>query len=241
MLAMIVPSRGRPAAVKDMADAFLETRQLNTTRLVWAVDRSDPKLRQYKTAVTRTRDPLISLLVVAGGTMVAALNEAAAELTADQQVEAVGFLGDDHRPRTRGWDAAFLTALREPGVGMVYGDDLFSSDFVPTHIAMRSSIIYALGWMVHPDLRHMYVDTLWRDLGNTAGVLRYLKDEDPARTVVVEHMHYQNGKAAEDAGYKRVNAPEVYSADEQVFGRLTSSGEIVRYARLVAKVVGAAR
>jgi hypothetical protein len=239
-LVMVVPSRGRPATVKDATEAFSATTQVGDTRLVWAVDRNDPDLRRYRTAVTKTRNRQVTVHAVDGGCMVAALNEAALQLAHDPTVEAVGFLGDDHRPRTHGWDAAFLGALREPGCGMVYGDDLFSSDFVPTHIAMRASIARALGWMAHPALRHMYVDTLWRDLGSAADALRYLKNPDPARTVIVEHMHYQCGKAEEDDAYRRVNAPEVYTADEQTFQGLHASGEIVRAASIIRRAVGGA-
>jgi hypothetical protein len=240
-LAMIVPSRGRPQAVRELVDAFAATVAVGDTRLVWAVDRDDPDLRRYRAAVTKTRNRQVTVHAVEGGTMVAALNEAALLLARDDPtVEAAGFLGDDHRPRTPGWDAAFLTALREPGCGLVYGDDLYSSDFVPTHIAMRTSIVRALGWMVHPSLRHMYVDTLWRDMGNAAGALRYLKNASPERTVIVEHMHYQCGKAVEDEAYRRVNAPEVYAADEQAFRELHASGEIARAANVICSIVGGA-
>ncbi len=240
-LAMIVPSRGRPQAVRELVEAFAATVQVGDTRLVWAVDRDDPDLRRYRTAVTKTHNRQVTVHAVTGGTMVAALNEAALLLARDDPtVEAVGFLGDDHRPRTPGWDAAFLTALREPGCGLAYGDDLFSSDFVPTHIAVRASIVDALGWMVHPSLRHMYVDTLWRDLGDAAEALRYLKDPDPDRTVIVEHMHYQCGKAVEDDAYRRVNAPAVYAADEHAFQELHASTEFARAVAVISSIVGGA-
>jgi glycosyltransferase involved in cell wall biosynthesis len=208
------------------AAAYAATVQVVDTRLVWAVDSTDTDLRKYRTAVTRAKNPRVTVETVDGGTMVAALNEAAARAVSDPEVEAVAFLGDDCRPRTAGWDAAFLSALRQPGVGMVYPDDLFSSDFLPTHIAMRASIIRELGWMAHPDLRHMYVDRLWNDLSELSGCAHYLKDEDPTKTVIVEHLHYQNNKAPEDAGYKRVNHPDIYAADEATLAELRGSGKI---------------
>jgi hypothetical protein len=235
-LVVIIPSRGRPKAVGDVTAAFAATVRVADTSLVWAVDRTDADLREYRSAVTRIRNPHVTVDVVDGGTMVAALNETAARAVADPEVEAVAFLGDDCLPRTLGWDAAFLSALRQPGVGIVYPDDLFSSNFVPTHIGMRASIVRELEWMAHPDLRHLYVDTLWKDLGSLSGCIRYLKDEDPDRTVVIEHLHYQNNKAPEDDGYRRVNHPDVYAADEATLAALRASGEIARAARVIQRL-----
>jgi hypothetical protein len=214
------------------------TRSVGDTRIVWAVDRSDPDLRRYRAAVAKSRRSQTTVLAVTGGTMVGALNEAVLTAVADTSVEAVAFLADDTHPRTDGWDAAFLSALREPGVGIVYPDDLFSSDFMPTHIAMRASIIRELGWMAHPNLKHLYVDTLWKDLGAASGCIRYLKHQDPARTVIIEHMHYQVGKSVEDDGYRRVNAPALYAEDEAAFRALHASGEVVRAAEVIRRLSG---
>lgn len=219
MLTVIVPSRGRPHAVLDLINTVADTRQVASTTVVVAVDHDDPMLDLYQ-EVVRTRPDVGRVEVVQGGWMVAALNEAALRVVEDPAVTAVGFLGDDHRPRTPGWDAAYLTALQQMGAGIVYGNDLLQFDFVPTQCAMSASIIRSLRWMAHPSLRHMYVDTLWRDMAAPVGRLRYLPD------VVVEHMHYLNGKAIEDDGYKRVNDREVYLVDEEAFRMLHVTGVV---------------
>lgn len=219
MLTVIVPSRGRPESALQLVNSIVDTRQISTTTMVLAVDRDDPMLDLYQ-QVAATRPDAARVEVVTGGWMVAALNEAAMRIVADPAVTAVGFLGDDHRPRTPGWDAAYLSALAELGAGIVYGDDLLQHEFVPTQCAMSASVVRALGWMAHPTLKHMYVDTLWRDMFNVAGRRRYLPD------VIVEHLHYLNGKSPEDEHYKRVNAPEVFSSDEHAFRALHSSGQV---------------
>lgn len=229
MLTVIVPSRGRPDSVLDLVNSVVDTRQIFTTNLVLAVDSDDPMLDLYRDVAT-TRPDAVRVEIVAGGWMVAALNEAAMRVVADPAVTAVGFLGDDHRPRTHGWDAAYLSALAELGAGIVYGDDLLQHEFVPTQCAMSASIIRALGWMAHPTLKHMYVDTLWRDMANVARRRRYLPD------VVVEHLHYLNGKSPEDEHYKRVNAPAVFSSDEQAFNLLHSSGQVRRAGVMIAQL-----
>jgi hypothetical protein len=230
-LVIVVPTRGRPDSVTDLVSTFVDTRQVGDTRIVLAVDATDTDLKRYRTAVTKTRrKDAVNVLSVTGGTMVAALNEAALTVISNPEVEAVGFFGDDHRPRTFGWDASYLTALRELGAGIVYGNDLLQYGFVPTQCAMSADIVRELGWMAHPSLRHMYVDTLWRDMGDAAGRLRYLPD------VIVEHMHPLNGKSEEDEGYIRVNAKEVYAADEKTFNGLHANGVVSNAGNVIARI-----
>jgi len=229
MLTVIVPSRGRPQAALEVVDAVAETRQIDTTTVVIAVDDNDPMLGHYR-EVAKVHPDIARVETVTGGWMVAALNEAARSVVSDRDVTAVGFFGDDHRPRTPGWDASYLSALNRMGAGIVYGDDLLQHEFVPTQCAMSAEIIRRLGWMAHPGLKHMYVDTLWRDMADVAGKRAYLPD------VIVEHLHYINGKAQEDEHYRRVNAQSVFADDERVFRALHSSGQIKRMGALIAQL-----
>jgi len=210
-LVVIVPSRGRPHAVPDLAAAFTGTVQADGTRLVLAVDLSDPDHYRYREAVAEVRDDRVTVDAVVGGRMAAALNETAVIVAAGEAVEAIGFMGDDHRPRTVGWDAAYLAALRDMGAGIVYGDDGLQHEALPTQCAMSSSIVRTLGWMCPPVLQHLWIDNFWRDLGEAAGCLRYLPD------IVVEHMHPYVGKAEMDEGYVRVNALEMIDADRGAY------------------------
>ena len=229
MLTIIVPTRGRPQQALELVDTVIDTRQINSTNVVLAVDRTDPTLANYQ-AIQKLYPDDVRVEAVIGGWMVAALNEAANRVVADTRVTAVGFLGDDHRPRTPGWDAAYLSALNQLGAGIVYGDDLLQHEFVPTQCAMTADIIRRLGWMAHPGLKHMYVDTLWRDMADVAKRRVYLPN------IIVEHMHYLNGKSVEDEHYKRVNAQPVFDADQQVFSALHSSGQIRRAGALIAQL-----
>jgi len=220
-LVVIVPSRGRPEAVAELAAAFSETCTART-RLVFAIDDDDPAGHLYLMAVVdRVRESGQSLGIRSdsANSMVEALNQAArAVVGAEHPPYAVAFLGDDHRPRTRGWDTEYLTALRQLGSGLVYGDDLVRGEALPTQVAMTADIVRALGWMAPPVLGHLYVDDFWRNLGVHAGCIRYL------RHVIVEHLHPVAGTAELDAGYERVNAPEVYARDEAAWRRFIAEG-----------------
>jgi hypothetical protein len=112
---------------------------------------------------------------------------------------ALASLGDDHMPRTQGWDRLLLKALDDiGGEGIAYGDDLHQGSRLPTAPVISAGIVEALGWMCEPSLRHFCVDAVWRDLGEQAGCLRYAPD------VVIEHMHPHAGKGPRDATYLEV-------------------------------------
>lgn len=199
-LIFIVPSRERPEAAQALIETFRQTCTADT-ELVFALDDSDPTRDDYPgtTHVGPSRN------------MVEALNGAAKAVTSGDAPFAVGFMGDDHRPRTRGWDTEYLKTLRELGTGIVYGDDLLQGRNLPTQCAMTADIVLTLGYMSPPSLTHMYVDNFWLTLGRSADCVRYLPD------VVIEHRHPVAGKAQWDEGYLRVNDPGMFAKDEAAY------------------------
>lgn len=205
-LVVIVPSRGRPDAAVELAQAFRDTGA--SARLVFAVDDDDETRAQYARALRVYPDTTIHY-GRAPSNMVRALN-GVADLYRNEAF-AIGFMGDDHRPRTDGWDRLYVDALRALGTGIVYGDDLLQGRNIPTQCAMTADIVRVLGHMAPPTLTHLYVDNYWRDLGEAVGCLLYLPD------VVVEHMHPVVGKADWDDGHRRVNAPDMYRRDAEAY------------------------
>lgn len=199
-LVVIVPSRGRPDSARELAQTFHRTCTADT-ELVFAVDEDDPELDGYRS--------MLGVLTLArpNRSMVEALNRVAAEVLGRRDPpQAIGFMGDDHRPVTRGWDAAYLEALTTLP-GFVYGDDRVQGVNLPTQVAISTPVVQALGHMAPPVLRHMYVDNYWLTLGRSSGCITYLP------RVVVEHLHPVAGTAEWDDGYRRVNAREVYEQD----------------------------
>lgn len=222
-LMMLVPSRGRPQAARELAQTFMSTSTANTV-LVFVVDEDDPTLPEYSDIVQQfyRADASYPRINVCMGdneshTMVEVLNKAAMFLAGEYNPPfALGFMGDDHRPRTVGWDSQYLAALQNAGIHIVYGDDLLQSERLPTQCAMTTELVQTLGFMAPPILRHMYVDNFWLDLGRSTACIQYLPD------VVVEHMHPVAGKAEWDEGHKRVNSSEVFKADEKAYNDFKS-------------------
>ena len=210
-LTVVTPSRGRPEAVRPLVEAFRATCTADTDLLI-AVDTTDPRLHDYVSAIAGDR---VGIVTADSRNMVEALNRAVSTVRS----WAVGFMGDDHCPRTHGWDTAYLEALRELRTGIVYGNDLLQGQNLPTQAAMTGDIPRTLGYIAPPGLTHLYVDNFWRDLGRGAGCLRYLPD------VVVEHRHPLAGKGNWDEHYARVNDSAMYARDEAAYRQFVDSGE----------------
>lgn len=223
-LLMIVPSRGRPESLERVAAAWYATEAFTDgAALVVAVDSDDPTFPQYRAALGRLAeaDPgptPINLMDTGGWQPMVAKLDAAATLFAGQGHFALGFAGDDHLPRTVGWAKGYLAELRAMGTGIVYGDDGYQGERLPTQWAMTADIVRALGRMVPAPVEHLYCDNAVLDLGRAAGCIRYLPD------VLVEHMHPAAGKAVDDDQYRRVNGRDQYRRDRAAYRQWCRSG-----------------
>lgn len=205
-LITLVPTRNRVENALELLEVFYDKSTEDSSGLLFVVGTEDPRLDEYLEYI-----PENHLLIFRDRGLVKALNYAA-PLYWDEY-EAIGFMGDDHRPRTTGWDSAYLDELRELGSGYVYGNDLLMGERIPTQVAISSTIIKALGFFGPPRFWHLYVDNTWKDMGTGLGRIKYLPG------VVVEHMHFTNGKSKEDSGYKHVNSEITVKHDWQEYCR----------------------
>lgn len=213
-MAIIVPTRGRPTNIEDLIVSLKET---NTDSDLWLVlDDDDPELDHY---LELEDGQLVHTIIVTreGKGMAKPLNKAAVFLAESHAYKYFAFLGDDHRPRTDKWDQFFRTALDRFHAGIVYGNDLIQGEALPTAVAMTANIVDELQGMVPPGLAHLYLDNFWLQLGKDLGSISYLGH------VVIEHLHPIAGKAEWDAGYKEVNADEIYTADAKAYHEYISS------------------
>jgi hypothetical protein len=172
-----------------LADAVRGTAAMRTD-LLFAIDDDDPASIEQSAALGSR------VLSVTGPrrSMGAWTNNVASLMTGAYR--AFASLGDDHLPRTDGWDSVLLAAIGDMGgTGIAYGDDLIMGEGVPTAPVISSDVVAALGWMCHPAMSHFCVDNVWADLGRGAGCLAYRPD------VVVEHLHVTAGKSPPDATY----------------------------------------
>jgi len=197
-LLLIVPSRKRPKACDELLSAFEETAE--DADILFGLDDDDKSEYSSQVLERASINPRLRM----GGTLNLLANQNA------DKYEFLSFMGDDHRPRTKGWDRVLCEAIGErPGVS--YGDDLLQGANLPTAVTMSAEIVRRIGYMVPPVLVHMYMDNFWRDFGSKIGNLQYRAD------VVIEHMHYLAGKAVNDLQYQEVNASHVYEKDRLAY------------------------
>jgi hypothetical protein len=195
-LLVIIPSRGRPETVTPLASEFFDNSNAGA-ELLFATDDDQESYPAYP-GVRFRRGPRLR--------MCGTLNAAAVEEADDYNY--IGFMGDDHRARTVGWDSHIIEALQTHNI--VYGNDLLQGENLPTAVFMRSEVIRKLGFMAPPCLIHLYLDNFWLALGRATSI-KYLPD------VIIEHMHPAIGKAEWTDSYREVNDQELYQRDERAF------------------------
>jgi hypothetical protein len=199
-ITVLVPSRARPSSILRLAEAFRDLSRAETWLNI-LVDDDDPKLDEYYDAYGYIENeiyPFVLLDTIPKGPpgIVHPVNLIAPRVSSS----IVGFMGDDHIPRTEGWDTKIIEAF-DGHPTIVYGDDKFQGQNLATAVFMSRSIIQTLGYMCPPDLKHLFVDNFWMDLGRGIGSLKYLPD------VVIEHLHPLAGKGEWDETYEECNNP----------------------------------
>jgi hypothetical protein len=196
-LLVIVPTRGRPQNLARLLGAVHATRTA-VTHVAVAVDDDDPDLAAYEIVMAEhggagdwlTHGPRDGLI---GWTNAVALPQAS-------EYRYLASFGDDHLPRTKGWDTALLRAIDDMGgTGISFPWDGMRED-VPEAPVVSSDIVQALGWLLNPACQHYYGDDTLGALGRGAGCLRH------CRAVWVEHVHPGAGTAPGDRTYKDSSA-----------------------------------
>ena len=202
--AILVPTRNRPHNIVALLESLEQTNTKSS--LIVIVDTDDSMLDEYKKLEVR-----LHLVEPGVRGMAHPLNACARSLVADESFDNFFFLGDDHRPRTNGWDLIWEKTLCELGTGLVYGDDLLQGINLPTAVGMTADIVRTLDGMVPKGFAHLFLDNFWLRLGQDLNAIRYLPE------TIIEHLHPIAGKAGWDQGYQEVNASAVVSADQQAF------------------------
>jgi hypothetical protein len=159
LISLFCPSRGRPKAAQELLDSFLATKGLNSTELIFLVDADDDSGKTYPGNV-RWGDPT--------GDPTGPLNRAAVTATAD----IVGFIGDDSRLETVGWDLQVTRALDTPG--FCWGFDGTSPSAWPSTIFVSKRIVNSLGWLALPTLKRGFFDVCWVKLAQDSGMARVI-------------------------------------------------------------------
>jgi hypothetical protein len=144
-------------------------------------------------------------------------NKAAAENAADYEYFAL--FGDDVVPESFAWDVALMDELDGLPFGVAYGDDGIQHANLPTHPVIPSRMVEVLGWVALPTTKHLYLDNVWKVLGEATNTLRYRPD------VLLTHYHRNVGLAPADETYWEANDTQQAQDDREAFFRWYNSDE----------------
>ena len=223
-LGIFVPSRGRPENIKALCQAF-EATDVDCENLIVVIDRDDETWPRYAEVTTFFGADLEIHTSTKRG-MAEPLNWSSNRH--QDSFDVFMFMGDDHRPRSKGWDRDLVNAVLTTDGGIAYGNDLHAGASLPTACAVHQKIVQALHGMVPDTFTHLYIDDFWLRLGNDLGKVTYLPD------TIIEHCHPFFGKADMDDLYQEINDPKMYSADKAAFDSYIQSPDYQRLLEVYA-------
>lgn len=200
LIAAIVASRERPDRLDSLLQAAADT---DTRHVEWFVGLDDDDEHNYP------RRDGVNYIVGKRAGLIGVCNALAARVWDDYPI--LGQFDDDQWPRTRHWDVQVIRAMEKLGGGLVYTNDGWMGEQTPVCPFWSSAFAKRIGWLYHPDLRHLFADNTVLELARSVGRVAYLPD------VLIEHVHPILEKAEWDDSYRESNSGETWSHDEAVF------------------------
>lgn len=187
----LLPSRQRPENLKRFFDAYHKTKA-DSPGVVWLDEDDADNYRSIN--VPNNWCVIIHKRLDGTGAITNKFFEMFPEET------WYGLLGDDVIPRTEYWDKKLIEAAGDDGVA--YGNDLLAGEKIATHPVVGGEMVRELGWLALPGCKRIYIDSALQEFAWRKGKLHYLPD------VIIEHMHFSNGKSPMDETYRKTHNSE---------------------------------
>lgn len=168
-LLVLCPSYRRPKEAAEVQVSFDKTVRLDT-KLIFAIGIKDSDAYQNLNICAYPEWPMVQR------------TNRAAEWAA-KSYSYIGWIADDNRFETPGWDEQVVAALEARPGGVVYGNDCVAPGDKPSHVFLDSRIVQTLGWLHFPGVVSTYGDDAWEAIGRGLGTLRYLSE------VKVRHLY----------------------------------------------------
>lgn len=105
-----------------------------------------------------------------------------------------GMVADDVIPETAIWDVVLRDSCLPDKIA--WGWDGIQNENLPVHPFIGGDLVRKLGWWAAPNLKHWFVDNVWKELSVALGNGIYLPN------IKMTHHHPIIGKAPNDRTYK---------------------------------------
>lgn len=207
---LLAPTKGRPDAYAELLASF----EANNSQadIIPIVDSSEIDI--YPPGL------------VVDGNLVQKLN-VGAKYALEHDYKYIGWLADDVVIHTPDFDRLIVKAYEEnPHIKIIHCADWLHNGRIANHWVLRADVVGRLGWFIHPDFKHLYIDNFWTSVGIETGTILYLD------SVVWEHKHYIVRKRPMDDTYKIANDNDGMEYGKGVFERLTSGETYKEFLKL---------
>ncbi len=193
-ISIVLPTRGRPDLVNRLFESIVATAD-HPGRLEVVLYLDSDDIASH--SIEHPNLKLVKLIrrPAKMGLMVRACCEAA-------EGDYILQLNDDAVCRTSGWDSAVVTAVEAfpDRIALVWCNDEFRGRMIPNFPVVSRDVCDLMGGICPGDYYRDYIDTHLFDIfkkleGLGHNRLVYLED------IVLEHLHFEAGKAAFDASY----------------------------------------
>ena len=175
-IVVIIPTKARAAGFRRFANSWMKTTE-GLSHVVVGLDEGDTDYDRLKERYPFTWEH------VSPKPFLHILNELALKYA--DQYDYVAFMEDDCVYLSTNWESTFIRGLESLGEnGIVWGNDGLNEDRLVGLPVMSTSIVRRLGFMAPSELKCLYADNYWIDLGQATGTMRYYPD------VLIRHDHY---------------------------------------------------
>lgn len=195
----ILPTYNRPAKAQKTLDSVIAA-NCTTPGLVYLDGSQNPKYDSLRLP----KDWTIYKSTINRG-VCGSLNDAFKQFP---NLKWYGFLSDDSIVRTFEWDQKLLAELDD--FSIVHSADGWRTEYrIHGAVIFGGELLRALGWWVPKGLIHSFCDDVWEAIAEKLKIRRYLPE------VLVEHMHFWNGKTELDQSY--LKAYSSFDKDQETY------------------------
>jgi hypothetical protein len=184
---IILPTRGRP----DSLNRFIKAYEVTAATLPVTVVIDEDNFVVYERIIRNFPATWNFKINKKCRDLAAAMNGVVEE---NPNEPWYALIADDVAPMTEKWDVRLRDACIPYCVA--WGDDGIHQDrFAATHPFIGGDLVRAWGWLCPPYIKRGSADLIWRTFALELGLARYCSD------VLLEHRHWQVGKAEFDTTY----------------------------------------